>query len=150
VATPTLSVVDADSCARQVLDVVPLASRWLRAVVRQREASWSLPQLHTLGFLRRNPGASLSDLAAHLGVGAPTASTLVTRLVAVGQVERREDPAERRRILLTLTPQGERQLEGALGAGRDELADRLRSLPAKDLARVAQAMAILGELFTDA
>src|SRR5882757_601899 len=100
----TRSGTDADGCARELLDVLPLTTRWLRAAVREREPSWSVPQLQALGFLQLNPDASLSDLAAQLGVGLPTASTLVSRLVAAGQVDRREDPAERRRVLLRLTP----------------------------------------------
>jgi DNA-binding MarR family transcriptional regulator len=141
--------VDADACARELLEVVPLGSRWLRAAVRRREPSWSLPQLHTLGFLQLQPGASLSELAGHLGVGLPSASALVSRLVGTGQVDRRDDPEERRRTILTLTPQGEAQLEAAIQAGREELSERLRSLPARDLTRVEGALAVLRELFTD-
>jgi len=141
---------DTDACARELLEVVPLGSRWLRAAVRRREPAWSLPQLHTLGFLQFNPGASLSELAAHLGVGLPAASALVSRLVVAGQVDRRDDPDERRRTILTLTPQGEAQLEAALQASREELSERLRSLPARDLTRVDQALVVLRELFTDA
>jgi DNA-binding MarR family transcriptional regulator len=143
-------MVDADACARELLEVVPLGSRWLRAAVRRREPSWSLPQLHTLGFLQLNPGASLSELAGHLGIGLPSASALVSRLVGAGQVDRRDDPEERRRTILTLTPQGEAQLEAAIQAGREELSERLRSLPAKDLTRVEGALAVLRELFSDA
>jgi DNA-binding MarR family transcriptional regulator len=145
-----VGAVEPDDCAREVLEVVPLGSRWLRAAIRRREPAWSLPQLHTLGFLQLNPGASLSELAAHLGVGLPAASTLVSRLVTAGQVDRHEDPEERRRTVLTLTPQGEAQLEAAIEAAREELTDRLRSLPAKDLARVGQALAVLRDLFADA
>jgi len=145
-----VGAVEPDDCAREVLEVVPLGTRWLRAAIRRREPTWSLPQLHTLGFLQLNPGASLSELAAHLGVGPPAASALVSRLVTAGQVDRHEDPEERRRTVLTLTPQGEAQLEAAIEAGRDELSDRLRSLPAKDLARVGRALAVLRDLFADA
>ena len=141
---------DAEACARELLEVVPLGSRWLRAAVRRREPSWSLPQLHTLGFLQLKPGVSLSELAGHLGVGLPSASALVSHLVAAGQVDRRDDPEERRRTILTLTRQGEAQLEAAIQAGREELSERLRSLPAKDLTRVEGALAVLRELFTDA
>jgi len=141
---------DADDCARELLDVVPLASRWVRAAIRRREPSWSLPQLQALGFIRLNPGASLSDLASSVGVGLPTASTLISRLVTVGQVDRRDDPDERRRAVLRLTRKGETQLEAALTDTRMELAERLRALPARDLARVCQALAVLERVFTDA
>jgi DNA-binding MarR family transcriptional regulator len=149
-AMPTVTrTSDADTCARELIEVIPLVSGWVRAVIRRREPSWSLPQLQALGFLRQNPGASLSDLAAHLGVGPPTASTLISRLVTVDQVDRRDDPAERRRTLLTLTPQGAAQLESALAKSQTELAERLRNLSARDLTRVCQALGVLRELFSE-
>ena len=148
-ATGDRNPADADACARSLLEVVPLASRWARAAVRRREPSWSLPQLMAMGFVRLNPDASVSDLANHLGVGLPTASTLVSRLVSMDQLDRRDDPAERRRALLRLTPQGEAQLEAALADTQAELAERLRSLSARDLARVCRCLAVLERVFSD-
>jgi len=140
---------DPDACARELIEGLPQAMRWVRAAVRRREPSWSVPQLQALGFLRSNPGASLSELAAHLGVGLPTTPTLVSRLVAADMVNRRDDPAERRRTLLTLTPNGESQFEAALGGSQLELADRLRCLSPRDLNRVCQAIGVLRKLFAD-
>jgi DNA-binding MarR family transcriptional regulator len=146
---PATTTTDADICAGELLEVAPLVSVWVRAAVRRRQPSWSVPQMQALGFLRLNPGASLSELAAHLGVGLPTASTMVSRLVAMGQVDRRDDPAERRRTLLRLTPQGETQFETALAETRVELAERLRSLPSRDLTRICLALGVLRDLFGD-
>jgi DNA-binding MarR family transcriptional regulator len=140
---------DADDCARELLEVVPMASRWMRAAVRRREPSWSLPQLQALGFIRLNPGASLSDLAFNLGVGLPTASTLVSRLVSMGQMDRRDDPAERRRALIRLTSQGEAQLEAALADTEAELAERLRTLSARDLGRLCRSLDVVRRLFSE-
>ncbi|MEW6471396.1 MAG: MarR family winged helix-turn-helix transcriptional regulator [Actinomycetota bacterium] len=148
-ATGTGKTADADDCAREMIEVVPLAARWIRASVRRSEPSWSIPQLMALGFIHFKPDASLSELAAHLGVGLPTASTLVSRLVVLGQVDRRDDPAERRRALLRLTPRGEAQLTAALAASQEELAELLRALPARDLTRLTQALEILRRLFSD-
>jgi DNA-binding MarR family transcriptional regulator len=142
--------VDADACAREMIEVMPLGTRWLRAAVRQQNPSWSVPQLVTLGYLRDHPGSSLSEVAAQLGIGLPAASTLVSRLVDSGQLDRREDPTERRRTVLTLTRRGKAQLEAAIQASGQELAVRLRSLPARDLDRIGQAMAVLRTLFDDA
>jgi MarR family transcriptional regulator for hemolysin len=141
---------DAEGCARDLLEVVPLASRWLRAAVRRREPTWSLPQLMAMGYLRLKPDASLSDLANHLGVGLPTASTLVSRLVSVNHVNRRDDPAERRRALLRLTSKGERQLDAALADTEAELAERLRTLRPRELTHLRQGLAVLHTLFGDA
>jgi DNA-binding MarR family transcriptional regulator len=140
---------EAERCAAEVLEVLPLGTRWLRSRIRSRQPSWSLPQLHTLGFLQRNPGASLSDLAGHLGVGLPTASTLVSRLVILGQLHRREDPAQRRRTTLSLTPAGQAELEAAASAAREELAERLGRLPPGQLANLTAALAQLRTVFDD-
>ncbi len=146
----TVRGVDAEACAREMIDVIPLGTRWVRTSIRRDNPSWSVPQLVTLGYLRDHPGASLSELAAQLGIGLPAASTLVSRLVELGHVDRRDDPAERRRTVLTLTRQGSAQLEGAIAASAEELAERLRELPARDLDRLSQAMAVLRTLFGDA
>lgn len=147
--TNTVRGVDAEACAREMIEVIPLGTRWVRSSVRRQNPSWSVPQLVTLGYLRDHPGASLSELATQLGIGLPSASTLVSRLVELGHVDRREDPAERRRTVLTLTRRGKAQLQAALKVSGEELADRLRSLPARDLERLGQAMAVLRTLFGD-
>jgi DNA-binding MarR family transcriptional regulator len=142
--------VDAEACAREMIEVIPLGTRWVRASVRRQDPTWSVPQLVALGYLRNHPGASLSELSGQLGIGMPSASTLVSRLVDLGHVDRREDPAERRRTVLTLTRRGKAQLEAALQASGEELAELLRSLPARDLDRLGQAMGVLRTLFGDA
>ena len=65
-------------------------------------------------------------------------------------VDRRDDPAERRRTLLSLTPNGETQLEAALADSQLELAERLRSLSGRDLTRICQALGVLRRLFAEA
>jgi DNA-binding MarR family transcriptional regulator len=49
---------------------------------------------------------SLSGLAEAVGVDAPYATLIVDTLEERGLVERRADPADRRRKLVSLTPQG--------------------------------------------
>lgn len=140
---------DSERAAADVLDVWPLGLRWLRGHIRAYEPAWSIPQLNALGYVRGNPGASLSDLAGYLGIGLPTASTLVSRLVNAGYLHREEDPAERRRVVLSLTADGEGRFDGALERARRELAGRLAELPRRDLAKVTVAMARLRGVFDD-
>lgn len=49
---------------------------------------------------------SLSGIAEAVGVDAPYATLIVDTLEARGLVERRSDPADRRRKLVSLTPEG--------------------------------------------
>jgi DNA-binding MarR family transcriptional regulator len=140
---------DPEQAAADLLEVLPLWNRWLRAKIRSHEPSWSLPQLHALGYVRLNPGTSLSELAGYLGIGLPTASTLVSRLVNAGYMQREEDPLERRRVSLTLTDQGLGRFDDALELAREELAGRLGRLSRRELSRITAAMTHLRRVLND-
>src|SRR5260370_6927354 len=73
------------------------ASKW-------RNLDLSMQQLRAMYFLRDEEEMSVGRLAELFGIGLPAASLLADRLVRSGYVERRDDPADRRRALLTLTP----------------------------------------------
>ena len=91
-------------CAREVLDVVPLAMRMIRNQLRKHGArEMSVPHFRTLIFLNRHGGASLSEVADHLGLTLPSMSELIDGLVNCGLATRKTDPDDRRRMILTLT-----------------------------------------------
>jgi DNA-binding MarR family transcriptional regulator len=72
----------------------------------------SMAQFKTIFVLATAPaedegdGPRMSDVARRLGVSAPTASTLIDRLVERGLVDRREDPRDRRQHRCRLSPEG--------------------------------------------
>jgi DNA-binding MarR family transcriptional regulator len=138
----------ADECARAVMDTVPAVMRRIRERMRHHDpASLSIPQFRVLGFLDRNPGACLSELSSHLGVARPTASIIVDRLVQRRLVTRSDDPRERRRLALGLTPDGLQLLQQARSATRAWIATLLRSLPEERLQQMAAGLALLGGAF---
>ncbi|MDR5709690.1 MAG: MarR family transcriptional regulator [Armatimonadota bacterium] len=131
-----------------IAETVPEVMRFLRCQMRAAAAEMgSVPQFRTLVFLRHHPGASLADLAEHLGVTPPTASALVERLVQRGLVHRAADPRERRRVVLGLTPAGARLLERAWRATQARLRQKLASLPPTRLEQLREAMHLLEEVF---
>jgi len=137
-------------CAHEVLDVVPLVFRVIRAELRKYGAKeMSVPQFRSLGFVYRNEGASLSEVGDHIGLTLPTMSLLVDGLVARGLISRRTDPEDRRRMTLTLTAAGRARLESARSATMGDLEERLRQLPASDQATITLAMRMLRILFTE-
>jgi DNA-binding MarR family transcriptional regulator len=137
-----------DTCAHEVLEVVPLVMRTIRAEMRDHRApDLSIPQFRTLSFLNRHEGASLSDVAEHIGLRLPSMSKLVDGLVERNLVKRETHPDDRRRMTLVLTARGRTMLQTALEGTRACLAERLASLPASERAIVAQAMRILHPLF---
>jgi DNA-binding MarR family transcriptional regulator len=88
-------------------------------------------------------GLRISDLARRLGVSAPTASTLVDRLVERGLIDRREDPQDRRQHRCRLTPEGQRLLGRIFEAGRARTRRLLGELNEDDLGLVLRGIELL-------
>src|SRR5437763_10162015 len=99
--------ITSEDCAREVLDVVPLVMRVLRAEMRlQRGPELSVPHFRVLAFLGNNEGACLSEVAEYVGLRLPSMSTLVDGLVTRGLVSRVPAARDRRRLALCLTGPG--------------------------------------------
>lgn len=104
-------------------------------------------QISILARLHRQPGAGVNELAALEGVSAPSMSQAIDRLEAAGMVERvRGGDADRRRIGLRLTAEGERIVRTVRSRRTAWLSARLRELSAEDLAAVEAAIAPLARL----
>jgi DNA-binding MarR family transcriptional regulator len=83
-----------------------------RAVVRAygpllAELGLTYPQYVTMLVLWEADGpVSVGDLGARLHLDSGTLSPLIKRLGHLGLVDRRRDPADDRRVLISLTPEG--------------------------------------------
>jgi DNA-binding MarR family transcriptional regulator len=100
---------------------------------------------HGFAFVRLAPsGATVSEVAAHLGVTRQAAAQLVDELVTKGYVERRPHPDDGRAQLILLTGKGWACTRAADQAAAEAVAswaaivgeDRLRAMRA-DLAAIA-------------
>lgn len=128
--------------------------REIRAEMRQAApAGLSVPLFRALIFARNHPGASLTALAAHLGVTLPTASVAVDKLIRLGLLQAgASDTAGVRapRRALHLSPHGELSVAEALDATTHAMAQRLRSCDPATLARIEQGLSDLHACFADA
>jgi DNA-binding MarR family transcriptional regulator len=131
------------------LDVTPTIIQALRVQMRaERGHDLSVPQFRTLAFLSRHPGSSLSAAAEFIGLTLPTMSVLVDGLVQRGLIDRSPDQHDRRRVLLTLTPDGERQHRQALDGAAAWLVEILKPLDEAQRKIVVEALEILQPLFS--
>jgi len=94
-------------------DAISGYKRLSRAMLNSKTARWrdleiTMQQLRALYFLRDEEEASVGRLAELFAFGLPAASVLADRLVRAGYAERREDPTDRRRVLLSLNRTGNR------------------------------------------
>jgi DNA-binding MarR family transcriptional regulator len=135
-------------CAGHILESVPMVMRTIRNEMRRhRGADLSVPQLRVLVYLNRHEGASLSDIAEHIGSTLPSMSKMVDGLVARGLVSRSMDPKDRRRVILAPTSLGRTTRQAAHKATESRLAERLAMLSASERGTIIEAMQALKSIF---
>lgn len=138
------------TCANELLEVIPLMMRVIRARVRSHSSpELSVPQFRALAFLGRNEQVMLGDVASFLALTLPAASKLIDGLVGAGFATREVDPMDRRKVILALTAVGRRKYAAVLKAAADFLSERVARLDAAERDRLAEAMKSLRSIFTD-
>ncbi len=105
-----------------------------------------MQQLRAMFFLRDEEEVTVGRLAELFGFGLPAASLLADRLVRAGYVERREDPADRRRVLLSLTRAGVRLVTDLREGSHSVLRRWMSSLSPEDLAALTRGWRALAEV----
>lgn len=136
--------------AEQIIDIVPLVMRSMRAKLHeQRAPKVTVHQFRAMLFINRNHGTFLSDVAIHVGVSLPTMSVLIDKLVDRNLVSRdaRGGGEDRRKMCLSLTPQGQDQLNVAYEFAQEFLIGKMSRLSTDELLTISQAMQILQGLF---
>lgn len=83
-----------------------LAVRRLATALEAAAPGASIEQWRVLALLADAQGHTMTELAEHALLPAPTATKLTDRLVADNLVYRHPDPADRRRVLVHLTDRG--------------------------------------------
>ena len=106
----------ADNQSEMIEEILEVQRGISRAVTASVPSVWmdidlSMAQLKTLMTLYSCGAAPIGQIAESLGIGQPTASHLVDRLVQTQLVLRTEDPLDRRRTLAQLSPSGEDLVE---------------------------------------
>lgn len=85
----------------------------------------------------------MSELAARLHVTNSTATGQADRLVELGLLERHEDPADRRQVVVSATPDAEQILERFRELNSRRMREMLTRVDADDLPTVERALSIL-------
>jgi DNA-binding MarR family transcriptional regulator len=140
----------AEDCAALMLDVIPAVMRTIRARMRG-DASVELTVVQFRALVRADRrgggGASVSEIAEHVGLTLPSASKLVQGLARRGYFRRSAHPSDRRVSIVTLTPKGHRALESARRAARQHLAGMLRAVPPRQRAQFAAGLTAIRPIF---
>ena len=139
---------DLDKSARKLLEVTPIIMQDIRSEMRRRGSlDLTIPQFRALAFVNRKEGASLWELAHHIGITAPSASRLVDGLIERGLMRRTDHPADRRRVKLTVTTQGRAILETSSRGTVSYLAGKLSGVDADTLKIIDKGVEALRAVF---
>ncbi len=150
--TPNGSYEPVDPAAHAVVDRNALVAHTLDAYERLMavlmsdhrpdflEIGITMPQAKILYLLAATGELHLSNLVATLGVSLSTVSGIVDRLVEQRLVVRRDDPADRRQVLVALTPSGTVLVERFRELNRTQLQALLDLLLDDELGTVARAI----------
>jgi len=115
------------------------ASRW-------RDLDISMQQLRAIYLLRDEEVATVGRLAELFGIAMPAASVLADRLVRAGYVERNEDTADRRRVLLSLTRAGIQLVTDLREGSHSHLRRWMSQLSPEDLSALTRGWRALAEV----
>jgi DNA-binding MarR family transcriptional regulator len=137
-------IADPLTVANQLRPVLLRLARDLRQETEQ--LGITSRQVTLLWLIRVNPGLSLRELAAAERISAPALSGHVDRLAKAGLLERVRGEADRRRVGLRLTGEGERLLRRVRARRTTWLADRLKGVDDEELAAIEAAIEPLGRL----
>ncbi|MDQ6649604.1 MAG: MarR family transcriptional regulator [Actinomycetota bacterium] len=137
---PTAVSTDAALASGLRLAVMRLARR-LRS--ERADNALTLTQLAALATVDRHGSLTPGELAAHERVQPPSMTRVIASLEGLGLLERAPHPSDRRQVLVSMSKAGRSLLREDRRRRDAWLSQRLRELPADDVATLRSAVEIL-------
>jgi DNA-binding MarR family transcriptional regulator len=146
-----MPAMDQNDQAAQIRETAILFGRATRLVDPMRLRMWeeqgiTFPQLRILFRVRMHPDIDLRTLADGLAISPSAASQQVDKLVERGLLWRTEDPQDRRRLRLQLTPQAEESVGEYSRTVTEYISAILSRLSAKDLKELHRLLSTVEDL----
>lgn len=138
----------------ETTEVMELLLRAQRAIHRSKvlnrsQPSWfgttglTMAQLRALITLDDSGHLTVGQLAERLGIGMPSASSIVDRLVEEGLADRHQDPDDRRRIVVSPSEQGSGCIDRMRQGPREVLEALVHRLTAGERGQMVVALRAL-------
>jgi DNA-binding MarR family transcriptional regulator len=129
---------DVDAVLAACRCLVALSVRSMATVDSELEPT----QVRALVVVASCGALSLGELAESVGISLSTASRLCERLVGQSLLDRTDDPADRRQLLLTLTPAGRRLVDDITEARRADLVPVLQQMTRTQRTELVNALQV--------
>jgi DNA-binding MarR family transcriptional regulator len=122
-----------------------MISRTLRQKMACKDMDANMLQVHALVHIREHKGMTMKELADHLKITSPSATSFVNRLVKLKWVDRVTDSENRKLVRLEVSPEGERMLQTNIKERKEDMRVILSLLPAKDQEELARILSSLSD-----
>jgi DNA-binding MarR family transcriptional regulator len=99
-----------------------------------------------LTYLHKHGPQSLTELSDQARVSPASMSQTVNRLTSAGYAVRTRDPRDGRKVLFTVTGEGDEIARAARAQRNAWLEDQLAALTAEDRAVITRAISLLGRI----
>jgi DNA-binding MarR family transcriptional regulator len=136
--------------AKLIAEIIQLQRQVNRALRQGESDAWmelslTIAQLKSLFFISNEGGTNFTKLAQALRVTPSNVTGIVDRLVGQGLVSRRENPENRRMLVLQSTERGEALLASLRERKVEQLSELLSSLSEEQLSTLAQGLRFLAK-----
>jgi DNA-binding MarR family transcriptional regulator len=133
----------------QVDRLLPEICKGLNAAVAAdpEAAKCTFPQMKVMAFLYYHDRSTVGEVAAGVGVSMPAASELLDRLVEDGWIERAANPADRRQVLICLTPRARAFGNRLHVARREQIRSAMSRLDPAEHGALLRSIQALAEAF---
>jgi DNA-binding MarR family transcriptional regulator len=146
---PDVAVAPAIGSIDELVTAVLTASRVLVGVsarsLAEVEDTVTLAQFRTLVVLDNHEEINLNTLADLLSVTSSTAMRMINRLLISGMVTRRDNPTNRREVLLGVTDEGRRLVQQVTAKRREEITRIVAVMPETRRDELVMAMRAFAE-----
>jgi len=112
-----------------------------------RESGLTVPQMLCLRAVAElEPAATVAAVGRRVDMGAPTVSGVIDRLERHALVRRERGVEDRRRVYVTLTPEGRERLAQLPAPLKDAFVTRLESLSASERDQIGAVLASVASM----
>ena len=132
--------------ARDILEIIPLVMRTVAAELRAAGEMPAPAHFGLLSILSVRP-RMLTELASLQGVSLASMSTSITAMVDRGWVRRTSPEADRRVVMIEVTPTGRAALERVGRSAEGHLAEVLTPLDLPSRRRLHGGLGVLRKIF---
>jgi DNA-binding MarR family transcriptional regulator len=133
-----------EGVASEQVEAVMRASRALvgisAASIAEVDDVVTVPQLRVMMMIATRGALNLATVAAGLDVSPSNASRICDRLLKIEMVDRREDPDDRRNVVLTLTSDGQALIDKVIRHRRTAIRGVLRLMTPRQRLQLTEAL----------